>query len=322
VSVRRGSPDEPARTIFLGSGQFGVPILDALDATPRVALVGVVSAPDRPSGRRGALTAVPVARRARQLDLRLLQPARIRSADAVASIADLLPDLGVLADYGQIIPSAVLTLPRHGILNVHPSLLPRHRGATPIPATIAAGDREAGVSLIRMDEGLDSGPIVGQEGWPLDGTEIAPELEAEAARRGAILLVDVLEDWLRGALRAIPQDASGVTMTRPLRREDGRLDPSHPAIALERQVRALEPWPGSFIETPDGRLIVHTARLASSQPGDVPGLIVADDGGMALTTIDGRLRLEQVQLAGRRTTDAASLLRGAPGLVGRAVELR
>jgi methionyl-tRNA formyltransferase len=299
-----------------------VPILDALSTAPEVQLVGVVTAPDRPAGRRAELTRVPVARRALELGLPLLQPPRLRASDAVAAVAALDLDLGVLADYGQIVPGSVLDLPPHGILNVHPSALPRHRGATPIPATIAAGDPTAAVTLIRMDEGLDTGPIVAQERWPLDGTETAMTLEAEAARRGADLIRRTLAGWLAGSVPAIPQAASGVTLTRPLRRDDGRLDPARTAEELERHVRAHVPWPGSFVDTGVGRLIVHAADVVAGEPTDQPGRIVAHDGGLALTAAGGRLRLRQAQLAGRRSMDAASLRRGAPELVGQTVWLR
>ncbi len=315
-------PVESVRTVFFGSGAFAVPILDALRVTPDVHLVGVVTAPDRPSGRRAELTPVPVARRARELGLPLLQPARLRAPDAVAEVAALDPALGVVADYGQIVPPSVLEIPAHGILNVHPSALPRHRGATPIPATIAAGDRTAAVTLIRMDEGLDTGPIVAQEAWPLDGTETAESLEAEAARRAADLLGRTLSAWLAGSIRATPQVADGVTLTRPLRREDGRLDPAMSAIELERRVRAHVPWPGSFIETALGRLIVHEADVAPGRPGDAPGRLVEESDDLALTTADGRLRIRRAQMAGRRAMDAASVRRGAPELVGQTVGLR
>jgi methionyl-tRNA formyltransferase len=299
-----------------------VPILDALSTAPEVQLVGVVTAPDRPVRRRAELTRVPVARRALELGLPLLQPPRLRAPDAVAAVAALDPDLGVLADYGQIVPGSVLDLPPHGILNVHPSALPRHRGATPIPATIAAGDPTAAVTLIRMDEGLDTGPIVAQERWPLDGTETAVTLEAEAARRGADLVRRTLSGWLAGSVPAIPQAASGVTLTRPLRRDDGRLDPARTAEELERHVRAHVPWPGSFVDTGVGRLIVHAADVVAGEPADRPGRIVAHADGLALTAAGGRLRLRQAQLAGRRSMDAASLRRGAPELVGQTVGLR
>jgi len=323
VTADRRLSGDPTRTIFLGSGGFAVPILDALVTVPEIRVVGVIAAPDRPSGRRAELTPVPVTLRARALGLRLLQPPRLRSPEAVAEVAALDPELGILADYGQIVPASVLAIPRHGILNVHPSALPRHRGATPIPATIAAGDPSAAVTLILMDEGLDTGPVVARDAWQLDGTETTETVEHEAARRGAALVLRSLRPWLEGRLSATPQGEAGATLTRPLRREDGRLDLARPAVELERLVRAHVPWPGSFVDTQLGRLIVHRASAIPPEPGDRPGRVVADTGGgLALTTGDGRLRLEQVQLAGRRTMDAASLRRGAPDLVGQTVELR
>ena len=318
---RRGSR-EPVRTIFLGSGGFAVPILDVLVTAPEIRLVGVVTAPDRPSGRRAELTAVPVARRARELGVPLLQPVRLRSPEAVAEVAALQPDLGVLADYGQIVPATLLAVPKHGIINVHPSALPRYRGATPIPATIAAGDPIAAVTLIGMDEGLDTGPILAQETWALDGTETTAQVEAEAALRGADLVRRSLGPWLDDRLPAIPQVEATSTLTRPLRREDGRLDLGRPAAELARLVRAHAPWPGSFVDTGQGRLIVHEAVVIASEPDDAPGRVVADADGLALTTAEGRLRLKRAQLAGRRPTDAASLRRGAPGLVGQSIDLR
>ncbi len=188
--------------------------------------MAVVSPPDRPVGRRAAVTPTPVAARARELGLRLLQPARIRDDEAVAAIAALRPELGVLADYGRIVPSAILELPPHGILNVHPSLLPRHRGASPIAATILAGDPTTGVTLIRMDAGLDTGPIVASEGWRArrngDGTRARG---SGASDRGAVSWAGSCQAGWPDGSEARPQDRGAATLTRPLRREDGRLDP-------------------------------------------------------------------------------------------------
>jgi methionyl-tRNA formyltransferase len=306
---------DPARTVFLGSGTFAVPILEALAGDPRLTLVGVVTAPDRPAGRGRELTATPVARRATDLGLPLLRPLRVRAPEAVAEIASLGPDLGVLADYGQIVPHDLLELPRQGILNVHPSLLPRHRGAAPIQATIAEGDRRAGVSIIRMDPGIDTGPIVAVVDWPLLGTERAPDLEAFAAREGAALLTRTLAPWLAGEVAATPQDEAGATVTRTLRRGDARLDPARPAAELERRVRAYAPWPGAFVETAAGRVAIHAASTALSSDGDVPGRLVRHADRLALATSDGRLVLDEVQLAGRRATRGDEFLRGQPRLI-------
>jgi methionyl-tRNA formyltransferase len=287
-----------------------VPILEALVAAPEVDLVGVVSAPDRPAGRRGAPSPTPVSARAHELGLRLLQPARIRAEAAVAEIAELRPDLGVLADYGQIVPATILELPQHGILNVHPSLLPRHRGASPIPATILAGDPTTGVTLIRMDAGLDTGPMVAQEGWLLGGTETAPELEVRAAQAGARLVSRSLTAWLDGSLAARPQDEAAATQTRLLRKEDGRLDPLRPALELARQVRAFQPWPGSYVDTDAGRLTVWRATPGAGAIVDEPGRFVLHDRLPALTTSDRRLVLEEVQPASGRRMTGEEFLRG------------
>jgi len=306
---------DPARTIFFGSGTFAVPILDALTALPAIQIVAVVTAPDRPAGRARELTSTPVAERAAALGLPVLRPARVRAPEAVAEIAAVKPDLGVLADYGQIVPEQLLSLPPHGILNVHPSLLPRHRGATPIPGAIGAGDPETGVTIFRMDEGVDTGPIVASAAWPLDGTERAPEVEYEAARRGAQLLSATIPGWLAGTVLARPQPPDGASGTRPFRRDDGRLDPARAAPELERLVRAHAPWPGSFVDTALGRVSVLAASVAESRAGDTPGQLVEHDGRLALTTAGGRLVFEQAQRAGRRHVDGAEFLRGQRQLV-------
>lgn len=310
VSPAASAPSASIRTLFLGSGPFAVPILEALAEAPEIVVVAVVSAPDRPAGRHGALSPTPVARRARELGIALLQPVRIRDPEAVAAIAALHPEVGVLADYGRIVPPAVLDIPPHGILNVHPSLLPRHRGASPIPAAILAGERETGVTLIRMDAGLDTGPIVAVEAWPLTGTESSPEIEVRAADAGAGLVRRSLPGWLAGTLTVRPQGEAGATLTRPLRREDGRLDGARPARELERAVRAYRPWPGAFLETPVGRLAVLAAAVEPSEPGDLPGGLAADRHGLALMTAHGRLRLLEVQPAGGRPMTAVEFLRG------------
>jgi methionyl-tRNA formyltransferase len=234
----------------------------------------------------------------------------------IDEIAALQPDLGVLADYGQIIPGRLLELPRLGILNLHPSLLPRHRGATPIPAAIAAGDPRVGVTIIRMDEGLDTGPIVATTEWPATGRETTPQLEAYAAREAATLLARTLDGWVAGEIRPEPQPSEGMTITKRLRRDDARLDPAHSAVELERHVRAYLPWPGSMLETPAGRLVIYRASLEPSEAGDEPGSLVAQGDGLALTTGDGRLVLDEVQLAGRRPLGGTEFLRGQRELLG------
>jgi methionyl-tRNA formyltransferase len=306
-----GRAADPVRTVFFGSGAFAVPIFEALADHPRIELVGVVTAPDRMAGRGKLLRPTPVALRARSMWAPLLQPSRLRDEAAIAQVEELGAELGVLADYGQVVPPAVLARPRHGILNVHPSLLPRHRGATPIPAAIASGDDRTGVTIIRMDDGIDTGPIVAQDSWPLGGTETSPGLEARAAVAGAALLAKTLGPWLAGEIDAVPQGESA-TLTRPFRKQHGRLDPTESAIDLERGIRSRAGWPGSFLDTSLGRLLVHRATVGRPANGDTLGTLVADGQGLALATADGRLVLEEVQVPGGRVMTGEELLRGHP----------
>jgi methionyl-tRNA formyltransferase len=292
-------------------------VLEALAGASHVALVAVLTTPPRPAGRRAALAATPVGERAGLLGLPVLTPARLRDPATVADVSGLHAAVGILADYGKLVPSAILDLSPHGILNLHPSLLPRHRGATPIPAAILDGDAETGVTLFRMDAGLDTGPILASEAVALVGDEDAPGLEARLATVAADLLRRSLGPWLEGSLPAVAQPPEGASLTRPFRRDDGRLDPGRPAALLERQVRALRPWPGTFVEASTGRVGVLRAEVASGEPGDEQGRLVWDAGsGLALATAEGRLRLLEVQPAGGRRMDGATFVRGRPGLIG------
>ena len=305
---------ERARTIFLGSGSFAVPIGSALADHPSVDLIAVVTAPTR-RGSRGRPTDPPVADWAAARGLPMLRPTRLRDPETIAAIAALRPDLLVLADYGQIVPDDLF--PHHGALNIHPSLLPRYRGASPIAATIMEGDQETGVTLMLMDAGIDSGPIIAQARVSLSGLETAPVLETSLAYVGADLLIANLDDWLNRRLNPKDQPAAGMSMTHPLRREDGRLDPTQSATRLERQVRAYQPWPGSFIETPEGRVVVWRSAVADLPPASPPRkLLQLASGELGLAVIDGTLELGEVQPAGGRRMSGADLLRGRPGMIG------
>ncbi len=300
----------PVRTLFFGSGSVALPALRRLLDSPLVELDSVVTAPPRPAGRTGKLSATLVAEAAAAAGIRVQTPASLRDAALQSEFRSTGSELIVLADYGRIIPPEVLDLPRHGALNIHPSLLPRHRGATPVPAAILAGDSASGVTLMRMDAGLDTGPILAQRRVALVGFEITPVLEAELAELGADLLVEHLPAWLAGSLVARPQPDEGASLTRQLRREDGRLDPSRSAVELERQVRAYQPWPGSFLDWPDGRLKVWSSVAMSGTTGPTPGRILLEDDAILLGTADGVLRLDEVQAAGRRRMPSSEYLRG------------
>jgi methionyl-tRNA formyltransferase len=312
-------PPTVVRAVFFGSGCFAVPILDSLAGLEGIRTIAVVSAPDRPVGRKAVITPTPVTVRARELGLPVLQPVRVRRPEAVAELSALAPDLIVLADYGQLIPRSLLDLPPRGFLNLHPSALPRWRGAAPIPATILAGDPESAVTLMVVTEEMDAGPIVATAPLSVHPDDTSITLEERAASVAADLLVRALPDWLAGRLTPRPQPADGVTLTRPLRREDGLLDSSLPAKALERQVRAYQPWPGSYVETPEGRLIVCSAEaLPGVRAGAAPGALLREGKGLCLTTSDGALLLREVQLAGKKRMSAVELLRGYPTLAGSA----
>jgi methionyl-tRNA formyltransferase len=315
---------ERARTIFFGSGTFALPALESLtdpssSAAALVDLRAVVTAPPRPAGRRGDLQPTPVATAAEAGGLPVLTPASLRAEASLDELRALDPELVVLADYGRLIPSAILDLPRHGALNLHPSMLPRHRGAAPVPAAILAGDSATGVTLMRMDEGMDSGPIVAQREVTLDGTETTPQLEARLAGLAAALLVELLPAWLEGTLAARPQPVVGITLTRPLRRADGRLDAARPAVELERQVRAYQPWPGSYLEIPGrggrggDRLVVWRSSVEEAAEAHPVGTLVPSGDGLALQTGQAWLRLDEVQPAGGRRMSGAEYRRGRRG---------
>jgi methionyl-tRNA formyltransferase len=298
------------RTVFLGSGAFGRESLRRLAVHPDVRLVGVVTAPARPAGRAQRPTPTVIGMLAADLgDATVLAPGRLRAPEATAAVLALDPALLVLADYGQIVPGPLLEVPL-GALNLHPSLLPRHRGASPIPATILAGDRETGVTLMRMDAGLDTGPIIAQTRHRLEGSETTPGLEAALEREAAALLERELGPWIHGERVPHPQPAEGATLTRPLTREDGRLDVHRPAVELWRQVRAYQPWPGSFVETTFGRLVVWDATAEAGEGGP-PGRFTSD----GLWTGAGRLRLREVQPAGGRRMSWEAFVRGRPAIV-------
>jgi methionyl-tRNA formyltransferase len=301
---------DPVRTVFFGSGAVALPVLSRLLDSALVVLDSVVTAPPRPAGRKGRLTPTPVAELAATRGLPTRTPGSLRGEAIVEELRATGAELIVLADYGRIIPAAVLELPAHGALNVHPSLLPRHRGATPVAGAILAGDTVTGVSVMRMDEGLDTGPIVAQAAVPLDGTEITPELELRLAELGADLLIEYLPAWLAGTLTARPQPAEGATLTRMLRREDGRLDPARPAAELERQVRAYQPWPGSFLEHDGVRLKVWAAGVLEQPVAVQPGVVILTEGTLGLGTVEGVLRLDEVQPAGKRRMSGAEYRRG------------
>ncbi|MDD3828414.1 MAG: methionyl-tRNA formyltransferase, partial [Anaerolineae bacterium] len=287
-----------ARIVFMGTPDFAVPSLQALARDHQV--VGVVTQPDRPAGRGRRLVAPPVKEAAGALGLEVIQPPTLRRPEAVERLVAWRPDLVVVAAFGQILRPEVLAIPPHGCLNVHASLLPRYRGAAPIPAAILAGDERTGVTIMRMDEGLDTGPMLAQADWPIRPDDTTGSLTADLARLGASLLVEALPGWLEGRIAPRPQDDAQATYCRTLQKEDGLLDWALTASHLDRQVRACDPWPGAYTAWAGQRLKILRARPLPGRPGPGgagPGRVVALAPGAGVVTGEGVLALLQVQRA-------------------------
>jgi methionyl-tRNA formyltransferase len=301
--------------VFMGTPEFAVPTLEALAEAQQV--VGVVTQPDRPAGRGRELRLSPVKQAALARDLPLFQPQTLRTPEALKQLEDWKPDVIVVAAFGQILRQNVLDLPPYGCLNVHASLLPRWRGAAPIARAILEGDTETGVTIMKMDAGLDTGPILAQREEPIHPNDTAGTLSERLARLGADLLIETLPAYLSGNLVPQPQPQKGATCAAQLRKEDGLLDWSHPAVELDRQARAFTPWPGAFTTLRGQRLKVLKATPLPDWQGDgPPGTIVALADGCAVTTGRGALRLEQVQLAGKRPMDIEAFLCGQRECIG------
>ena len=295
----------------MGTPRFAGPILEALlgRADP---VVGVVCQPDRPRGR-GLLTAPPAIKEiAIARGLPVLQPERLRDASFASALRALAPDLIVVAAYGKILPPAILAIPPRGCLNVHASLLPRHRGAAPIPRAILAGDTVTGVTVMVMNEEMDAGDILLRKETPIAADDTGGTLADRLAHLGAGAIGEALDGLARGTLRAIPQPAAEATFAPRIERDQCRLEWQRPAVELERQVRALAPDPSAFTQLAGRVLKVHRAAVERELPSEAPTgqIIRAGPDGILVTTGAGGLRLLEVQLEGRRRLSADRFLAG------------
>lgn len=307
------------RILYMGSPAFAAVPLEALVAAGHT-IVGVVTQPDRPVKRSGVPVPPPVKVVAERLGLPVLQPATLRDPDVIAALAVLNPDVGVVAAYGEILRRKVLALPPLGYLNIHPSLLPLHRGPTPVPGAIMAGDRETGVTIMRLDPGMDSGPILAQVHVPLPADARADRLTDELFALGATLLVEVLPLYAAGQVVPREQDHAQATVTRLLKKEDGIVDWSLPALVIERMPRAYAPWPGAFTTWQgQGMRLIATAVAADWRGAEPPGTIVGQGatGGPLIATGSGALELREVQPAGKRPMSGAAWLNGLRARNGR-----
>jgi methionyl-tRNA formyltransferase len=296
------------RIVFAGTPDFAVPPLEALHAAGHD-LVAVYTQPDRPAGRGQALTASPVKRRALEFGLTVEQPATLKAPDAVARLRGFDADLMVVVAYGLILPQGVLDVPRFGCWNIHASLLPRWRGAAPIQRAILAGDAVTGITIMQMEAGLDTGPMLLVRETPIGPRELGGELHDRLSRLGAEAIVAAIDEWQAGRLQPVTQPAEGATYAAKLSKAEARIDWTQPAVAIDAQVRAFNPWPVAET-TWDGRqLRVWQCELGPRAASAAPGTVLESCGGrIVIATGEGTLRLLQLQLAGRRAMSAAEFL--------------
>ncbi len=307
------------RVVFMGTPELAAVVLQALlDGGHEV--VGVVSQPDRPAGRGKRLVSPPVAALARERGLPLIQPASCKGADFREAIAAWSPDVAVVAAFGHILGPRALAVPRLGCINVHASLLPRWRGASPIQRAIAAGDAETGVCIMQMDPGMDTGPVLLVRRLTIAPDETAETLHDRLAALGAEAIGAALDAVERGTARALPQPTEGVTYAPRITKGDGAIDWTRPAVELERQVRAFHPWPGTATHW-DGRAlkVLPPVTALPETPGPAPGTVLAaGTDGVEVACGAGVLRLGRLQVAGKKPLDAAQFVAGhpiSPGIV-------
>lgn len=309
------APRPPYRVVYFGTPAFAVPALERLAGLPEFDVRLVVTQPDRPSGRGRRLTASAVKVAADRLGIATHQPESLRTPVLRAPIADVAADLFVVAAYGVIFGAKTLALPRIACVNIHASLLPAYRGASPISASILAGDGLAGVSLMVMDTGLDTGPVLAQASLPLDPAETTGSLTPRLAELGAELTATRLSVFAEGSLEPVPQAVDGASLTRPLVKADGWLDWRRSAMELERQIRAMWPWPRAWTTHDGGLLQIHRGTTTPDEvlttPRASPGTLVRLGADVATVCGDGLLVLDMVQPAGGNAGPGTSLLRAA-----------
>lgn len=294
------------KIVFMGSPDFAVPSLRALAQHYEIA--GIVTQPDRPSGRGRELKPPAVKSLALDLGLSIIQPEKLREPDAMEQLRLWTPDLILVAAFGQILRPDVLELPPRGCVNVHASLLPRGRGAAPIQAAILNGDAETGVTIMQMDKGVDTGAMISQRAIAIEDEDTGENLSKKLSALGADLLIETLPRYLSGELKPQPQDESQATYAPMLKKEDGLLDFTRPAQELARRVRAFNPWPGAFFEWNGGMLKVHRAHVEMENAPAGHRLVYR--GQAAVGAGSGLLILDEVQPAGKKSTSGKAFLLG------------
>jgi methionyl-tRNA formyltransferase len=301
------------RVVYFGTPSFAVPALAAMAADQRFEIALVVTQPDRPSGRGRKLEPPAVAAEARRLQLPLYQPSSLRTAEARRPLADADADVFVVAAFGLIFGRATLALPRLGCLNLHGSLLPRYRGASPVQAAILCGDNRTGITLMKMNVGLDTGDSIATIEAPVQSDDTTETLMARLAEASAQLAVDAIPEFAAGRLTPAPQPTAGASVTRMLTKADGWLDWNEPATVLARRVRAMWPWPRAWT-TSDGEVVqVHAASAVPGQFVGESGAGRVHGGALLVACGDGGLTLDVVQPSGRRPMPGAGFAAGRPG---------
>ncbi len=307
------------KVIFMGSPAFALPALRTL-VINKYDLIAVYTQPDKKSGRGQQVAACPVKQFASDAGLRVIQPESFRDPGEVELLAGLKPDIIIVAAYGQILPGKVLQIPPHKCINIHPSLLPRYRGPSPVAAAILNGDAQTGVTIMLIERKVDSGPIIAQEQAPIQDEDTTGSLTGRLATSGAKLLVDTLPAWVQGTIQPLVQDESQASYTRMGKKEDGILDWSWPAVQLWRKVRACNPWPGSYIKWMDSRIkIMTTVPLADVEKGRVGQVVELPRGDVtrvAVRTGEGLLGLVRIQPEGKREMTAGDFAAGHRNFIG------
>jgi methionyl-tRNA formyltransferase len=314
----------PLRIIFMGTAELSCASLEKLTADGQFQVAAVVTQPDKPQGRNLRLTPSPVKVLAEKLHLPVLQPARARDEQFIGELRALEPDVIIVVAYGQILPPAILELPRHGCLNVHPSLLPKYRGAAPIQRAIADGDAETGVAIMKMDAGLDTGPVLALRRTPIRPTDDSQILHDRLAQLGAELLAETIPDYVAGKISPQPQSATGATYAAKIKKEDGRIDWQSPAEKIWTRLRAFTPWPGTFTFLPSPASA--TAAGAAAKPpllkiwraevcarsGMAGTVLAADKNGIVVGCGLNALRILELQREGGKRLMAGQFLAGCP----------
>jgi methionyl-tRNA formyltransferase len=301
-----------ATVVFMGTPDFAVPTLNALIQHHQV--LGVVTQPDRPAGRGGQIQLSPIKQLAMAHNIPVFQPEKLRRQEAIEELKQWQPDVYVVAAFGQILPQSVLDIPPHGSVNVHGSLLPRWRGAAPIHAAIRAGDAETGITIMKIDAGLDTGPMLAKRAIPIAPDETGQSLHDKMALLGAELLVETLPGYLSGAIQPQPQDDSLATFAPQIEKEEGHINWTQDAANIERLVRAFTPWPGTFTFWQGKQLKIHagTTEAGRAQPGQV--IDVA--GNVAIGTGEGLFLPTEVQLQGKKRGSIADFVNGYGDFIG------